>query len=113
MARTKTAQASTKVNINIKMDAEVKEQAQLVLDAMGMDQSTAVNILFREIIRTKSFPIAIHADERKLATARLLDVIKKSGALDHPTPFPVDENGNYKRGVDPATDAWLDDDGWD
>lgn len=43
--------------LQVRIDAGTKRKARKVLDNIGMDASTAVNILFKYIARFGSFPI--------------------------------------------------------
>lgn len=43
--------------LQVRMDIKTKRDAQKVLADMGLDASTAVKVLFKQIARTKSFPI--------------------------------------------------------
>ncbi len=46
-----------KTQIQVRIDAKTKKDAKRVLEDIGMDASTAVNILFRYIARSGTFPI--------------------------------------------------------
>lgn len=46
-----------KTQLQVRIDAETKRQAKKILEEIGMDASTAVNILFRQIVRTGTLPI--------------------------------------------------------
>ena len=54
--------SSTTSNMNIRMDKEVKEQAQRVFAQLGMDMTTAVNVFLRQVIRSNGFPFALRLD---------------------------------------------------
>lgn len=47
------------VSTNIKMDPEVKEQAQILFNQLGMSLSTAVNIFLKQAIREQSIPFRV------------------------------------------------------
>ena len=49
-------------SMNIRMDADVKRQAQQIFSDMGMDTTTAINIFLRQVIRTHSIPFDIKTD---------------------------------------------------
>jgi len=49
--------AKEKTQIQVRIDAQTKKDAKRVLEEIGMDTSTAVNILFRYIARSGAFPI--------------------------------------------------------
>jgi DNA-damage-inducible protein J len=45
--------------INIRVDSEIKQQAQSVFGSLGLDMTTAVNVFLRQAIKTKSIPFPI------------------------------------------------------
>jgi addiction module RelB/DinJ family antitoxin len=60
------------------MDLKTKRDAQKVLANLGMDASTAVKVLFKQIAITKSFPVDIR-DENGFsprAAKELMEAIK-------------------------------------
>ena len=46
----------TKSNVNVKIDASVKEAATTLLDRMGIDQTTAIDMFYRQIIAERRLP---------------------------------------------------------
>jgi len=46
-----------KTQIQVRIDVDTKKEAKKILENIGMDTSTAVNILFKQIAHTKTFPI--------------------------------------------------------
>ncbi len=46
-----------KTQIQVRIDLKTKLDAKKILDEIGMDASTAVNILFKQIVRTGTLPI--------------------------------------------------------
>ena len=46
-------------NINIRMDREIKEQAESLYNALGMNITTAFNIFVRQSLRERGIPFAI------------------------------------------------------
>ena len=49
-------------NINIRVDNEIKKEAQDIFSSLGMDMTTAINIFLRQAIRLRSIPFAIAAE---------------------------------------------------
>ena len=49
-------------NISIRMDKEVKEQADAIFNNMGMNLTTAFNIFIRQTLRQGKIPFEIVAD---------------------------------------------------
>jgi len=62
-----------KSNINVKIDAEIKEQAAQLLGRMGIDQTTAIDMFFRQIIAERRLPfqpiVNLTLDEQIVAAA--------------------------------------------
>jgi DNA-damage-inducible protein J len=46
-------------SMTIRMNKEVKQQAQQIFAELGMDMTTAVNVFLRQAIRTQGFPFDI------------------------------------------------------
>ena len=47
------------INVNIRVDEELKKQTEILLSDMGLNMSTAVNIFLRQVLRTGGFPFEI------------------------------------------------------
>ena len=45
-----------KASVNIKIDADIKELATQFLERMGLDQTTAIDMFFRQIITERRLP---------------------------------------------------------
>ena len=54
--------ATTNTNINVRVDSDVKNKAQQVFSAIGMDMTTAVNIFLRQAIRKNGIPFELIAE---------------------------------------------------
>ena len=79
-----------KSNVNVKIDTDVKELATQLLGRMGIDQTTAIDMFYRQIIverRLPFQPIAIPTLEEQIAAAALKRNPKR-------VSLPTDENGN-------------------
>jgi DNA-damage-inducible protein J len=50
-------------NVNIRMDAEIKQEAEQLFDSLGMNMSTAFNIFVRQSLRTGGIPFQITAQD--------------------------------------------------
>ena len=48
--------SAAKANVNVKIDAEIKELATQLLGRMGLDQTTAIDMFFRQIIAQRRLP---------------------------------------------------------
>ena len=47
-------------NMNIRMDSEVKTQAQQIFAQFGLDMTTAINMFLRQAIREQGIPFDLH-----------------------------------------------------
>jgi addiction module RelB/DinJ family antitoxin len=68
--------------IQVRVDAELKKEAEALLNDMGLDTSTAVRIFFKQMIAQKGIPFAITSagEPEKLAPGT-----RESGG----EPYPV------------------------
>jgi DNA-damage-inducible protein J len=49
-------------HIHVRIDNELKKQAQLILSDMGLDISTAINMFIKQMVINRSFPYLPSAD---------------------------------------------------
>lgn len=52
-----------KTSMSIRLDSEVKEQAQQVFNHLGMDMTTAINIFLRQAIQYQGLPFGVKLDD--------------------------------------------------
>ena len=52
----------TNTSMNIRMDSEVKRQAQELFAKFGLDMTTAVNMFLRQSIRQQGIPFVLQLD---------------------------------------------------
>jgi len=57
-----------KSNVNVKLDADVKEQASQLFAKMGLDQTTAIDMFFRQVIAERRLPFQPSVDRRESNT---------------------------------------------
>jgi DNA-damage-inducible protein J len=58
--------------INVRVDENVKRDVELLLDKMGMNISTVVNMLFKQILMDEALPFQPKYKHRRLTTAERL-----------------------------------------
>ena len=66
--------------INVRVEEDVKRDVELLLDKMGMNISTVVNMLFKQMLMDEALPFQPRYKRKHLTTAERLK----------------DYNGNYK-----------------
>ncbi|UTC65447.1 type II toxin-antitoxin system RelB/DinJ family antitoxin [Treponema sp. OMZ 788] len=52
------------INVNIRMDADIKKEAEQLFDSLGMNMTTAFNIFIRQSLRIGGIPFKIMSDEK-------------------------------------------------
>ena len=63
----------SKTSMSIRLDSEVKEQAQQVFNSLGMDMTTAINIFLRQAIQYQGLPFDVRLDESRKLVEVLAD----------------------------------------
>ena len=51
-----------KTSMTIRTDSNIKQQAQRIFSALGVDMSTAINAFLRQVIYRNGFPFEIRLD---------------------------------------------------
>lgn len=49
-------------NLNIRTDKDIKDQAELIFNELGLNMTTAINIFLRTTIREHGIPFALKLD---------------------------------------------------
>ncbi len=97
--------ASTKANVNVKIDASIKAHATQLFERMGLDQTTAIEMFYRQVIAERRLPFqptVVPTLEERLFAAVLNNNI--------PTiELEADENGHavIDKDVHPDIYDWL------
>jgi len=81
---------NVKSNVNVKIDADIKEMATQILARMGIDQTTAIDMYFRQIIKEKRLPFQPAAN--LTLDDRLIAALEKS--KPKVIELQADKNGN-------------------
>ncbi|WP_314437036.1 type II toxin-antitoxin system RelB/DinJ family antitoxin [uncultured Streptococcus sp.] len=83
----------SKTSMSIRLDSEVKEQAQQVFNNLGMDMTTAINIFLRQAIQYQGLPFDVRLDENR----KLLEVLTD-----------LDQNRNMSQSFESVSDFMED-----
>ena len=76
------------VNVNIRMDRDLKEHADILFNKMGLNMTTAVNTFVRQCLREESIPFQIKPyDDYKTK----IDMSMQQADEGRLTEFTVDE----------------------
>ena len=60
-------------NLNLRLDSEVKSKVESILNDMGLNFTTAVNIYFKQILRTGEIPFKIKVDVPNVETLKAME----------------------------------------
>jgi DNA-damage-inducible protein J len=82
-------------NINIRVDSDVKNKAQDVFVALGLDMTSAINIFLRQAIRKNGFPFELVMEKPKKTPKFGCMKGKMSEADDHNWFEPIEEFKEY------------------
>lgn len=60
-------------NLNIRTDKDVKDQAEMIFNELGLNLTTAVNMFLRTAIREHGIPFSLKLDVPNEATAAAIE----------------------------------------
>ncbi len=64
-------------NLNIRTDKDIKNKAENICSALGMNMTTAVNIFLRAVIRENGIPFDLKLEEPNSTTALAIEEGRK------------------------------------
>lgn len=60
-------------NLNIRTDKDIKDQAEMIFNELGLNMTTAINIFLRTAIREHGIPFPLKLDVPNEATAAAIE----------------------------------------
>ena len=72
------------VNVTFRVDADVKRQADLLFDDLGMSLSTAFNVFLRQSIRQQGLPFEVSRNVPNPTTLAAMDAAEKGEDMHGP-----------------------------
>ena len=84
-------------NVSIRVDEDVKREAEALFVKLGLTLSAATNVFYRQAVRTQGIPFpvsAVESDSRKQAGAALKEVFRamqEQSALNGTNDMALDE----------------------
>ena len=67
------AYAMATTNLNIRIDKDVKEQADRIFSELGLNMTTAINMFLRTAIRENGIPFSLKLDTPNEVTAAAIE----------------------------------------
>jgi DNA-damage-inducible protein J len=71
-------------SMTIRMNREVKQQAQQIFTDLGMDMTTAINVFLRQAISYKGFPFEVTLRTPNAVTLAAMDAAEQDKDLHGP-----------------------------
>lgn len=71
-------------NLNVRVDENLKKTADALLNELGMNMSTAINIYLKQIVREKGIPFEIKLNNPNAETLQAFQDIKEGKNLSRP-----------------------------
>ena len=65
------------VSMNVRMDKNIKEQAQKLFSEFGLDMTTAINIFLRQSVREQKIPFEVRMNIPNKETLEALEEVRK------------------------------------
>lgn len=59
-------------NVNVRIDSKLKKQAEEVFASLGISASSAINMFYRQVVRTSSIPFELKAEIPNETTLKAL-----------------------------------------
>ena len=59
-------------NVNVRIDGNIKADAEAVFSELGLTPSTAINLFYKQVIRTHSIPFALKVEIPNRKTKKAL-----------------------------------------
>ena len=63
----------TSTNLNIRIEKEIKDQADRIFSELGLNMTTAINVFLRTTIRENGIPFALKLDVPNKTTAAAIE----------------------------------------
>ena len=60
------------VNMCVRVDPEIKEQAEIILEQLGMSMNGTINMFLHQIVRDKAVPLSLSLSSEQAVYADLL-----------------------------------------
>jgi len=85
------------VNLSIRIDEDIKKEAETLFAKLGLTLSAATNVFYRQALRTQGIPFplsAVDIDPKKQARKELKEVFKamqEQSVINGTDDMPLDE----------------------
>ena len=71
-------------NLNVRVDENLKKAADTLLNELGLNMSTAINIYLKQIVRENGIPFEIKLDKPNAETLQAMQDVREGKNLNGP-----------------------------
>lgn len=64
-------------NVNVRIDSDIKTGAEAVFSELGLTPSTAINLFYKQVIRTNSIPFPLKTEKPNQKTMKAIKEVEK------------------------------------
>lgn len=76
-------------NLNIRTDKDIKDQAELIFNELGLNMTTAINMFLRTAIREHGIPFSLKLDVPNEVTAAAIEESRRIASDSSVKEFPA------------------------
>ncbi len=89
-----------KTTINLRIDEKIKNNAENVLDDLGLSMTSAITIFLKAVARTKSIPFAItsNSPKNKPSDTKASNITFENSDID--LDFDIDDEDALKNAIE-------------
>lgn len=84
------------INLNVRVDENIKNAVDKILNELGLNMSTAINIYLRQIVRENGIPFEIKLDSPNKETLRSDSISDMGKKLKEGIKTPLDECDKFE-----------------
>ena len=72
-------------NVNVRIDGTIKSDAEAIFSELGLTPSTAINLFYKQVIRTHSIPFPLKAE---VPNKKTIKALKEAERIEkHPNKY--------------------------
>lgn len=64
-------------NVNVRIDNKIKSEAEMVFSQIGLTPTAAINLFYKQVIRTNSIPFELKADIPNESTLKAIAEVEE------------------------------------
>jgi len=77
-------------NVNVRIDASIKADAEAIFSELGLTPSTAINLFYKQVIRTHGIPFPLKISKPNRNTIKAIKEVDK--IEKHPEKYKTYQN---------------------